>query len=385
MNDRSLARFRRLAVRSALGTAWLMTLLLGILVAPEVSAQGGSATTFGTPDRAEVLSAEVTTTDGQPRVVYRLRWLDGAAEGQSFTIGEGGGAVSTHGNIFRSGDRVFVVSIDKIDGTKQYLITDYDRRGGLWWLVALFVAAVIWFSRWRGTRSLVGLAISLVVIIGWIVPLITTGSNPVLVTIIGSTVILAVGFLLTEGLSRLMWAAALGTTVTMVIIGALSAWAIRLTSLTGNASEEAFYVQNIGSGAIDLRGLLLAGIIIGTLGILDDMAISQAATVAELRRANPRQSRRELFNAAMRVGQKHLAAIINTLTLAYAGSALPLLVLFNANPQPVSMTLNGENIATEIVRSIVGSLGLILALPITTAVAVWLNVRSDHPHHEHHH
>lgn len=355
---------------------------VGLVTAPAALAQSGDATSLGLPDRAVVLRSETRTVDGQQQVVYEIRFTSGAAKGRTVTIGETSGALLSNGQIFPVGADVYVSSIQKIDGTTQYLINDYDRRSGMWWLVAIFVAAVVWFSRWRGTRSLLSLAFSLFVIIGWIVPLIATGSNPVTVTIFGSAAILIVGFLLTEGWSRLTLAAAVGTTVTMAVIGGLSAWAIALTRLTGNASEEAFYLQGLGAANIDLRGLLLAGIIIGTLGILDDMAVSQAATVGELRRANPRLTNRQLYQSALHVGRTHLAAIINTLTLAYAGSALPLLVLFNANPQPASLTLNGENIATEIVRSVVGSLGLILALPITTAGAVLLKVNSSagHPH-----
>ncbi len=183
-----------------------------------------------------------------------------------------------------------------------------------------------------------------------------------------------------------MWAAAAGVVVTMLAIGALSQWSISFTHLTGGASEEAFSLQNIGVGKINVRGLLMAGFIIGTLGILDDIAVSQVATVAELRRSNSRQSGRAVYQAAMRVGRSHMAAITNTLVLAYVGVSLPLLVLFQAGQTAPGLVLNSELVATEIVRSVVGSLGLVLAVPLTTAIAVWFKVKSDHPHealHEH--
>jgi len=125
--------------------------------------------------------------------------------------------------------------------------------------------------------------------------------------------------------------------------------------------------------------LLLAGIIIGTLGILDDIAVSQVAAVGELRRANGTMPKRGIYHAAMRVGRSHLSAIINTLIMAYAGTALPLLVLLHVNGNAAGTVINSELIATEIVRAVVGSLGLVLAMPIATLVAVWFNVKSTHP------
>jgi len=337
------------------------------------------------PRPAVIVDVQTRQEEGETLFQYTVRWLADPDKGQEVIIGDNEVITATEGKQYRAKQKVFVATIDHIDGTTRYLIVDQDRRGGILWLLGIFVLAVAWFSRWQGIRSLVGLALSLVVIVGWIVPRIATGAAPVPTTLLGSAVVLIVGFLLTEGWSRLTAAALIGTIVTMLVIGGASVAAISIAGLTGNASEETFFLQSITGLSIDLRGLLLAGIIIGTLGILDDIAISQGATVGELRRANPLYTRRQLYQAAMRVGRSHLVAIINTLTFAYAGSALPLLVLFHSGQQSWSSALNSEMIASEIVRSIVGSLGLILALPISTLMAVVLNVRSTHQESEHGH
>lgn len=357
-------------------------LALGIVWPAGIQAQTEPATTQDIPYQAVITEARSARVDGQEVWTYRARFSEGPQAREVVTIGDDEGPTNLGFKNFAVGDRVYVSVIQHIDGTERYLIVDYVRSGSLWWLVGLFVLAIIWFSRWRGLRSLIGLAISFVVLIGWIVPQIANGANPVGVTIAGATVILLVSIVLIEGWTRASLAAIAGTVTTMILTGLISLWAVGFSRLTGEGTEEAFILQGASNGTIDVRGLLLAGIIIGTLGILDDLAISQVAAVSELRRANPKMKRRELFQAAMRIGRSHLAAIVNTLVLAYAGASLPLLVLFNLGGQPSKFILNGELVATEIVRSIVGSLGLVLALPITTAMAVWLGVETKHSHPE---
>lgn len=365
----------------------LLVLLMAVLfVVPHAHAQEQPATSVVDSVRATVVKTDRVMVDGQDEVTYTLKLLSGPQKGQEVVSGGEGGAILVNGVIYQPGDQVVVAVIDKYDGSTGYIIQEYHRLNSLWWLIGAFVLVVIWFSRWRGVRSLVGLALSFTIIIGWIVPRITNGDNPILVTIIGSTVILVAGFLLTEGRSRLTAAAMVGTVGTMLLIGGLSVAAVSIASLNGMTGDETLYLENAIGRSIDLRGLLLAGIIIGTLGILDDIAVSQAATVGELWTANPRLTRRQVYQAAMRVGRSHLVAIINTLTLAYAGSALPLLVLFNSSAQPWTSIVNSEIVATEIVRSIIGSIGLILALPLSTLAAVLLNVRGTHGHdHGHTH
>lgn len=336
-----------------------------------------------TPYRATIISHTSRDTDfGESQQVYEARFIDGPQQGTTVTIGDNETVSSLGFTVYAVGDTVFVSLINHVDGSDRYLIQDHDRQSSLWLLLAIFIAAVIVLSRWRGLRSLAGLAFSFLVIIGWIVPLIAQGYSPVTVTLIGASAILIVSFIITEGLNRRTLASGIGTVLTMILTGLLSSWAIRFANLTGNNNEEAFFLQSVGQQNIDIQGLLLAGIIIGTLGILDDIAVSQVATVAELREANPRLNGLRLYTSALRVGRSHMAAIVNTLVLAYAGTSLPLLVLLNDNPQPTRFIVNSELVATEIVRSIIGSLGLIMAVPITTAIAVWLRVGPE-KHHGH--
>lgn len=370
-----------LVYRRQAGYHWLIVIFLlsVFFVTPVVvrAQSEGQSVDQEPPRTAVILSATASIgADGQSSTIYRAKLLDQPNKGQEIIIGDDESASVVGNHTYVVGDKVVLTVIHHISGTDRYFIYDNDRRQSLLWLVAIFIAAITWFSRWRGVRSLISLAFSFVVIIGWIVPMIVQGDNPVFVTLVGSTAVLMVGFLLNDGFHRSTLAAGAGTVLTMIIIGGLSFWAINFSQLTGTSTEETLYLQNIINGTIDLRGLLLAGIIIGTLGILDDIAISQVAMVGELWHANPRMKRWEVYRAAMRVGQSHMAAIVNTLVLAYAGSALPLLVLFSGAQQSGQFILNGELIATEIVRSIIGSLGLVLALPITTAMAVWLRVKT---------
>jgi len=305
-------------------------------------------------------------------MTYQVKLQDG----QTVTVGDNESVSTAAGRSFFPGDRVVVTVYRDIDGLTRYLLADHARGDALLWVVGLFLVAIWWFTRSRGLRSLVSLGVSLVMLILWVVPSIANGSNPVVITLIGASLILAITLLWTEGLTR-MTAAALGGTVgAMMVTGFLSAWAISFTKLSGLGSEEAFALGSIGlSRSIDLSGLLLAGILVGILGVLDDVAVAQAATVAELRHANPTLTNRALYQAAMRVGRSHLVAIINTLALAYAGTALPLLVLFRLSDQPFGMIVSSELVATEIVRTVLGSIGLLLAVPLTTILAVILQVR----------
>ncbi|MBI5467394.1 MAG: YibE/F family protein [Candidatus Kerfeldbacteria bacterium] len=337
------------------------------------------------PYPAVITKTTPIPSDEGEGIRYDVRFLRGPEKSKTVTIDDTPSTVTVGFNTYRVGQKVLVAKLTKVEGAVQYLITDYERRNRVWMVVGLFVLAVIWFSRWRGLRSILGLLFSYLVIIYWVVPQVVHGHNPVTASIIGGTVIMLSSLFITEGWKRESQAAATGMMVTMLGIGFLSTWAMGFTFLTGGGSEEAFVLQGQGYGNIDIRGLLLAGFIIGTLGILDDVAIAQVATVAELRRASRTMTNRAVYQSAMRVGRSHMAAIVNTLVLAYAGASLPLLVLFGAGHASFGDVVNGEVVATEIIRSVIGSLGLVMAMPITTLVAIWFGVRSDHPAEEHHH
>jgi uncharacterized membrane protein len=250
----------------------------------------------------------------------------------------------------------------------RYSFADFQRERPLLLLLALFVAAVLALGRWHGARALAGLAISLVVLVKFVLPSILDGNNAVFVSLVGSAVVMLVALYLAHGFNDRTTTAVVGTLVSLGLTGGLAVLFIAMTELTGLADEDARILQ-LASTAIDLRGLILGGIIIGTLGVLDDVTVTQVSAVWELHRANPDLGRRGLYSAALRIGRDHIASTVNTLVLAYAGASLPLLVLFVEVRRGLGDVLTGETVATEIVRTLVGSIGLVASVPITTALA----------------
>jgi uncharacterized membrane protein len=238
-------------------------------------------------------------------------------------------------------------------------------------LTLLFSAAVVLLSGWQGVRSLVGMGVSLVVIVAFIVPQILAGNNAVVVAVAGSVVMMGISLYVVYGWRRKTHVAVAGLFITLVLTGMLAVWSVNWTRLSGFGSEEASFLQVAGY-QLDPRGLLLAGIIIGSLGALDDVAVGQSSTVFELNRANPLLKRGALFKSAMVVGRDHVAAMVNTLLMAYVGAALPFLLMFSVFTEPLVTTLNREIIAEEIVRTIVGSLGLLAGVPLTSLIAAWV-------------
>jgi uncharacterized membrane protein len=281
--------------------------------------------------------------------------------------------------MFRKGDRVLVDHAVSLDGEDVFLVTDYVRTGPLLWLTVLFVAATIALSGRQGVRSLLGMGFSLVVIGAFIVPRILAGWNPVLVAIAGSVVMMGVSLYLVYGWNQKSHVAVVGLFITLVLTGLLAFWSVGWTRLSGFGSEEASFLHAAGF-RMDTQGLLLAGIIIGTLGALDDIAVGQSSTILELSKANPSLSWQTLFVHGMTVGKDHIAAMVNTLLLAYVGASLPLLLLFTVFAEPVGITLNRELVAEEIVRTLVGSLGLLAGVPLTTALAVFVTRRRSQTH-----
>ena len=270
---------------------------------------------------------------------------------------------------YKAGDGLLVSYSQDFEGNDLFLITDYLRRNSLFLLFAIFLIIAVLVGRWQGLTSLIGLAISLLVIFKFILPQIYSGANPVQVAILGSLIIIPITFSLSHGLNKKTGVAVIGTVLALILTGILASLFVNLSQLTGFASEEAGFLQAYRPGLINMKGLLLAGIIIGVLGILDDITISQSAIVEQLKKTNPKLKSTELYKKAMNVGRDHIASMINTLILVYTGAALPLLLLFINNPLPFSEVINYEIIANEVVRTLVGSIGLILAVPITTLLA----------------
>jgi len=249
----------------------------------------------------------------------------------------------------------------------MYSIVDHQRATELWVLAAAFVLALIAFGRWRGFSALVGLAVTFALLLLFVVPAILAGESPLLVAIVGSAAIVLTVLYLTHGFALSTSVAVLGTLASLTITGVLSAVSVAALNLTGITDDLSASVGT--SHSVNMEGLLLAGIVIGSLGVLDDVTVTQSATVTELARANPEYRFGQLYRAGSRVGRSHIASVVNTIILAYAGSSLPLLILIVANSGSLSEVVTDQIIAQEIVRSAVATLGLIAAVPITTALA----------------
>ena len=269
------------------------------------------------------------------------------------------------------GDRVLVTANETPDGT-TYFIADRSRSLPLWVLAIAFAALVALVGRGRGAWSLVGLAASFLIIIRFIVPAILTGWDPVVATVLGASAIAFTTLVLAHGPNWKTAAALGGTALSLTLAILLARFGVEFVELTGLADEHAIALNILSANAIDARGLLLAGIIIGALGVLDDVTATQASTVFELRNANPLLGGAELFRRGLNVGRDHIASTVNTLVLAYAGASLPLVVLLAAQPEPLGLLISRDLLATEIVRTIVGSMGIVAAVPITTGIAALL-------------
>lgn len=271
-------------------------------------------------------------------------------------------------------DDQLVINYGKdFEGNDSFYITDFIRRDALLWLFVIFIVLTVVIGRWQGISSLLGMGVSFLVIFKLILPKISAGSDPVQVAIAGSLLIIPATFLLSHGINKKTGIAIIGTLLALVITGILANTFIEVSKLTGFASEEAGFLQANKPGLINIKGLLLAGIIIGVLGVLDDITISQSAIVQQLKATDPKLKAGELYKKAMAVGKDHIASMVNTLVLVYTGAALPLLLIFIDNPHPFSEIVNYEIIADEVVRTLVGSIGLILAVPITTLIASLLS------------
>jgi uncharacterized membrane protein len=270
--------------------------------------------------------------------------------------------------VIRAGDRVVVMYTPDTFAGLQYQIVDHERGRQMWLLVVAAALAVIAFGRWRGLASLAGLAVTFTILLVFIVPAILDGRPALAVAVVGSAAIMLVVLYVTHGISVSTSVAVLGTLVSLTLTGLLAAATTLALHLTGVASEEASFVT-LTYRDVDMQGLLLAGILIGALGVLDDVAVTQAVTVSELAAADPSLGRLQLYRAGARVGRAHIASVVNTIVLAYAGASLPLLLLLAGSQTPVGELLTGPMLAEEIVRSVVGTIGLLAAVPITTALA----------------
>lgn len=344
--------------------------ILGRLVAPQVQAAIDPSQETVEARVIEVVEEGTLDQDGvqQPYQKLRLEILSGQRAGRAVAVDYGTQTFGSSVVLYRPDDRVQVMRVARADGGDTYFITEPNRWGPLLTLLLIFVVVIIAVSRWKGVRSLLGLCVSLYVITQFILPLILAGYPPMLVSILGAFALLSITQYLIYGWSLKTHAAVLGILISLIITGVLATIFVDATRLTGYGSEEVGFLQ-VSGVPIDPRGLLLAGILIGALGVLDDVTISQASSVFELSSANPAFGVHELYRRAMNIGQDHIASTVNTLVLAYVGASLPMLLLFAIYPQPFGQIINREFVTEEVVRTLVGSLGLVTAVPITTLLA----------------
>lgn len=264
-------------------------------------------------------------------------------------------------------------TIDAETGEVRYFLSDFQRLPLLAGLLALFVTAVLVISRWHGLRSLLGLTLSLAIIVKFVVPAILAGSHPPLVALVGAVAVMIVTLYLTHGINEMTTAAVVGTAASLGLTVVLGSLFIDHGKITGFASGDAVFARSAVEG-LDLQGLVLAGLIIAALGVLDDVTISQSSTVFALHETDPSLAWPTLFGRAMKVGRDHIASVVNTLFLAYTGASIALLLLFSAGGLAVAEIVNSELLAEEIIKTVVGSLGLIMAVPLTTALAASIAV-----------
>jgi uncharacterized membrane protein len=252
-----------------------------------------------------------------------------------------------------------------------YSLADFERGTPMLVLGLIFAAAVLLFARLRGALSLVGLGLSLALVLVFVVPAILDGESPLAVAVVGSLAIALVTIPLAHGRGPKTLAAVLGTAASLLLTALLALVFTEAAHLSGFSSEEAVFLQVSGAD-LSLEGLLLAGMVIAALGVIDDVTVSQASTVLALRGAAPELGFRELFVRALRVGRDHVSATVNTLVLAYVGASLPVLLIFSSADLGLGEALNLEVVAKEVVATLVGSIGLIAAVPVTTALAALL-------------
>ncbi|GAA4145973.1 hypothetical protein GCM10022416_38100 [Actinomadura keratinilytica] len=288
----------------------------------------------------------------------------GPLAGRSVTVELPSGPGS---RVFEPGDKVLLVEGPGDAGTPSYQLSDHDRSGPLWLVGGAFVLAVLAFGRWRGLTALIGLGVTFALLVLFLIPAILDGRPPLGAAVVCAAAIMLAVLYLTHGFSLTTSVAVLGTFASLALTGLLAMLAIDLTRLTGITDDSSLSLDL--SYGINTRGLLLAGVIIGSLGVLDDVTVTQAATVRELARADASASFGRLYRAAARVGRAHIASVINTIVLAYAGASLPLMLLFSVGGQSLGEVAATPVIAQEIVRSVAGTLGLIAAVPVTTALA----------------
>jgi uncharacterized membrane protein len=310
----------------------------------------------------------------QPYQILSVTVEEGEYAGESFQIDYGTRQIRNDMIMMEEGDRILINITISPDRERSAHFLDFYRPNSLILLFIIFIAVSVIISGWKGIRSLIGILLSLAIIILIILPGIQEGRDPLAVSILGAFFFVSFSLYIVYGWNVKTHISVLGSFLALLITGILALIFVNNAKLTGYGDENMFYISQLTQNTLNVRSLLLAGILIGTLGVLDDLVISQSSAVFELYRSNPNQTFTKLFKSAMNIGQDHIAATVNTLVLAYAGASLPMLLLFSFSNVDYGLAINLEFIAEEIVRTMVGSLGLFAAVPITTALAALVAV-----------
>jgi uncharacterized membrane protein len=337
------------------------------------------------PDQTSIVKAKVM--DVQNAGISNLPSLNISSKNQTITAlileGDKKGQTVTFNNDYtqlKKGDLFYLnYTISAGTGESFFNVEDIYRLPVIYFFAILFVVLVLLIGGMQGIRGLISLAGSLVLIIYVLLPSILHGYSPVLVSIAVSSLIIILGSYVTHGFNKTTSSAVIGMIITVVFTGIMAYIAVHIANFSGVASEEAVFLNLNAQGNIDLVGILIGGIIIGLLGILYDVAIGQAIFVEELHHIAPHIGRKTIFKRAMRMGREHIGALVNTLAIAYVGASLPLLLLFSTPPVNVAVTINREVFATEIIRALIGSIGLILAVPITTLFSTIMLMKIKKP------
>lgn len=332
-------------------------------------------------EKVEYLNAKIVSiaenstiieTNGFKHPYQKLKLLvqSGSLKDKTIEVENGNYNVSNI-QTYDVGDQL-VLTKTTVNNQSQIRISDYSRTTPLIALTLVFILCAVIIGGKRGFRSLLGMSITFVIIFAFLIPQITAGQNPVIITSISLLIIIPVSFLVSHGANMKTVSAVISSLLVLVVTGALSNYFIGISHLSGFTSEEASYLNYLKNGNFDARGLLFAGVIIALLGVLQDITISQAAVVVQLQKANNKLSFTSLFKRSMEVGRDHIASMTSTLILVYAGASLPLLLLFTTTNLPFGQIFNSENISEEIIRTLIASIGLMLAVPTTSALTALL-------------
>lgn len=326
------------------------------------------------------IQEEGTTTVGKNEQSYQIveiEILEGELIHRHLFLEFGKNQIMPKEYLLEQGQKILVTTVEnQMEGKPNAYFVDFVRGHILIWLFLAFALVAFLIGSWTGLRSLMGIILSIAVILLFIIPQIAKGENPVFISIIGSAVFLSVSLYVVYGWKPMTHCAVLSMIIALIITGIISIVATTAARLTGFGNENAMFLIQQSEVPIDMRGILLAGIIIGSLGVLDDLVVGQSSAVFQLHRANPAMSFSDLARSATTIGRDHAAASVNTLVLAYAGEALPMLLLFSITRVNLSMAVNISFIAEEIVRALAGTIGLFLSIPIATWTAcLWVKYK----------